>query len=181
MALKGFLSADNYTVVVVDDYDKKEKNLTFNAITYSDSSKTSILSESSYQVHAAGCENSSVLSMNVTSVPTDASPGDSYVVGDSLESPFNGMAGTIAVRGASATDWSMESVMDGRCVYVEDEDAHYMREDGTWVLATADHMTPARWDQLFDPNIFNAVNANLMQAIYDYLKTTDEFAHTISV
>lgn len=179
MALKGFLSTDNYTVVVINDYDKKEKRLTFDATTYADATKTSVISESAYDVSVDMARCSSVISKDITSIPADAAEGSRYIVGDCSDSPLSGVIGAIATRGTTNNDWTIESKADGACVHVIDEDAYYVRKDGSWILSDANDMTPARWDELFNPNLFDAANANLMQAIYDYLKTTDEFSHTV--
>jgi len=179
MALKGFLSTDNYTVVIIDSYDKKEKQLNFVARTYVDDSKDEILTEANYELAADLSKCFSVLSKDITSVPASPNEGDAYIVGDLDTPPFHGMTGTIATR--TGGTWSFMGIIDDICIHVADEDLHYICKSGTLALTTDSDMTPTKWDALFSPVVYDATGANLMQAIFDYLKTTPEFAHTTDV
>jgi len=179
VALKGFLSAENYTVITIDAYDKQEKRLVFIARTFTDSTKVELLSETTFNATADMAGFRTVISKDITSVPENPVEGDSYIVGSTSEAPFNGMEGCVAVCGENPGDWMFFSIVDGECTYVTDEDMYYMRKDGSWMLPSSEDMTPAKWDLLFDPNIFEAAGANLIQAIYTYLKTTPQFSHTV--
>jgi hypothetical protein len=177
MALKGFLSADNYTVVMIGEYDKHKRYLSFIARTYTDSTKQEILCETGYQVQAPEDQYRVVLTKDIISIP-DADPGDCFIVKSCSEAPFHGMEGCIAIRGANSSQWSFETITNNGCVYVIDEDEYYQKKDGEWVLMDSpSDITPESWEAKFGAANFDAENANLMQAIYDWLKNKPEFEH----
>lgn len=176
MALKGFLSTDNYTVVIVDEYDKQNKRLSFVARTYIDDSKEEVLTESNYDIEAPMEMCCEVLSKDTTSVPGSPSEDDKYIVGSTNEAPWHGMAGAIATW--KAGNWQFETCADTHVAYVADEDEHYVMKDGSWELGGDDLMTGDRWDARFGAAEFEAEDQNLLQAIYDWLKEQPEFEHT---
>ena len=190
MALLNALKAGTYSTVSITRYCKHggEKEIRFTVDIYEDSTKQKLLTSIKKVVDDVRAD-STIPNRGSNNAPASPAYDDIVTVGVTPVGDFTrfeagdivqwtqdgGFDGT-----ATYDDWSKIDHLAENCItYVESEEKYYLVTDDVWVELTG-WVGPVEWDLYFDASSFDQANKSLLIGIYDYLKTTPEFANTVS-
>lgn len=190
MALLNALKAGTYSTVRVTRYNKhgKEKELRFIVDIYEDDTKNKLITSIEKVIDDIRVDETRA-DWGSNDAPANPSLGDRVTVGLAPTGDFaNRNAGTILEWSANAVldangdpvdGWSeVGKVSTNAVIRVESENKTYLVTDGVYEELVG-WVGPIEWDLYFNVSSYSQANKNLITGIYDYLKTTPEFANAI--
>lgn len=171
MALSGFMQSGYYSIVVLSQYDKFNKNLAFTVLTYEDNSKAKLISQNTYSL-LGDITMTEVISKAQSVPPVSPAADDQYIVGAAAIGVWATHEDELARWDGAA--WGFIDI-SAENVYVTDESKIYRWTGSGWVH-DPDAFCSYTFDSTFSIADLNPVNQNLIERIYVYLKTRSEFA-----
>lgn len=188
MALKGFLTESDYSVVDVHQYDHKSRILHFELITYQSSAKNIELSRLSFDASYKADKLITVEDFISDTPPQNPQVGQKFAIRRCDEPPFHNMSNHVVEHtGERHGGWLFTSLYndDDVSVFVKSTQKFYRPSqdvDGVWnQVEKLNTLTMEQWDMRFSPSSLEEDGANLIKAIYTYLSTKSGFEHTVAI
>ena len=191
MALLNALKAGTYSTVRVTRYNKHgmDKEVRFTVDIYEDSTKQKLLASIDKVIEDIRVDET-VPDRGLNNAPASPAYGDRVTVGPTPVGDFTGF------ESSDIVEWKEDGMLDGNgdpydvwekvdqvlangIVRDESDSKYYLVTDGDWVELPG-WVGPVEWALFFDTSTFEQANKSLIIGIYDYLKTTPEFASTTS-
>ena len=185
MALKGFLTESDYSVIDIHQYDHRKRALHFELITYQSSAKSIELSRLSFDASYRSDKIITVEDFISDIPPQNPQVGQKFAIRKCNEPPFHNMSNhVVEYTGQKHGGWLFTGIYDDDInVFVKSTQKFYypsQEMDGNWFeIEKLTMLTKEEWDMRFSPSSLEESDANLIKAIYLYLSTKSGFEHTV--
>ena len=180
MALLDFIAAGTYTTIAILNYDYGGKQIDIQVKTFSDSTKTHMITTNVYQIQLND-DDCRHIKGTISDPPESPEAGDMFLVVDPNPDSALAYANNAILKYKDDLTMTFEFLGDGICIVDESTNDRYISGlEGTRTPAPDDHIIidKAAWDAICGISIIDGDQASLLSCIYEYLKTLPEFSET---
>jgi len=173
MAFKDFLLKNSYSVIDNISYQKDIKNISFKLKIFVDDTKSELIQELNFNLYPN--EPQIIIKHKAKNKePKEKNIRDTYIVKSKAKNEWGQHNGSIVSwDGALWRVLSEEDLID-RIIYIENDNKYYKYINGE-LKNIKNIFTKELWDEFFSIEKMNSIDNNIIKAIYEYLKTRDEF------
>ena len=177
MALMNVIGTGGYTVVNITGYNKSNKQLGLELVTYATSLKSVIRGSFDIFISAATDLNYSVITRSLTEPPEAPVEKDKYLVAPEATGLWEGLDGQVVAFNGLTWD----QMTTGQPTLVLDEGIVLEEESPqVWVVKET-LLTEADWDAWFGVDAISGEDNNLVKRSYEFVKALSYFSAATDV